>query len=71
MIKLKGELEHDLLSLGLMPGDEVNANPDPISKVGGMHFTVNKYGYGHNCSVWPENYEIVSTNIKQHELVLR
>lgn len=60
IIKLIGELEHDLISLGLKPGTEISAIKDPVSKVGCVHFTVNKFGYAHYCSVWPDNYEIVN-----------
>ena len=59
LIKLTGELDQELTSLGLQPGDIVDAERDEISKVGVMHFKkiVNHYPY--MCSVWPENYELV------------
>jgi len=59
IIRLKGELETELLGLGIKPGDIINAIPDPVSKVGAMHFDVYKQGYFHECVVWPENYEKV------------
>ena len=44
IIKLKGNLETDLLGLGLKPGDEINATPCIVSKVGAMHFDRMKAG---------------------------
>ena len=55
-VKLKGILDPDLESLGLEIGDEIEVSPDPISKVGCVHFTRGT----HNCSLWPENYEVIN-----------
>ena len=60
IIKLKGDLEPDLLGLGLKPGDEIKATPCKVSKVGAMHFDRMKAGTTMACSVWPENYDIIS-----------
>lgn len=62
LIKLKGDLEPELTNIGLKPGDEIIAQPDPVSKVGGMHFTFYRNSHPFNCSVWPENYEIIYKN---------
>lgn len=51
-IKLKGELDYELLHLGLMPGSIVEATADSMSTVGCMHFDIGNCC----CSVWPENY---------------
>lgn len=62
-LRLKGDLEPELPGLGLKPGDEVMAEQDPVSKVGCMHFHVMKLGDRIECSVWPENYDIIAKNI--------
>lgn len=62
LIKLKGQLDPELTAIGLQPGDEITAQPDPMSKVGGMHFTAYYRMQQYNCSVWPENYEIIHKN---------
>jgi hypothetical protein len=63
IIKLIGDLEQELCSLGLKPGDEIRAVKDSISKVGAMNFDIYKNGSTYHCVVWPENYEIL-TNAK-------
>ncbi len=51
-IRLIGELDYDLLKLGLYAGKVIDATPDKASTVGGLHFNYN----GYCCSIWPENY---------------
>lgn len=58
-IILTGLLDPELEMLGLKPGDELEVTPDPNSKVGGAHFTRYLNGWPFNCSIWPDNYEIV------------
>ena len=55
-IMLKGELDGELLSLGLKAGDRLTAEVDPLSTVGCLHFTQHKNGNTYQCSVWPQNY---------------
>lgn len=65
-IKLKGNLDSDLIKLGLKEGDIIIAFPDSISTVGAMNFERVYNGFTQNCVVWPQNYELVEepTNIK-------
>lgn len=51
-IRLRGDLDSDLIRLGLYPGKVVNATADVTSTVGCMHFRIGS----DECSVWPENY---------------
>lgn len=55
-IKLRGELDIDLVRLGLKEGDEVNAEISN-EKSGAAYFSV-FYTITVDCVVWPENYEI-------------
>jgi hypothetical protein len=59
-IKLKGNLDFELTRLGLESGQIVDATPDIMSKKGAMHFTRHKFNMSFNCTVWPENYEILA-----------
>ena len=59
-IKLTEELDPELQILGLKPGDELEVSPDPMSKVGGCHFTRYLNGWPFNCSIWPDNYEKIN-----------
>jgi len=59
-VKLKGDIDPELEILGLKPGDEIEVQPDPQSKVGGCHFTRYLNGYPFNCSIWPDNYEKIN-----------
>jgi len=61
-IKLTGELDHELISIGLIAGDIIEATPDPHSTVGCMHFEVRLKQITCNCSIWPENYKIIKKN---------
>lgn len=58
-IKLKGDLDMDLTRIGLEPGQIIEALPDSMSKKGAMHFTRYKFDMSFNCTVWPENYELI------------
>ena len=60
IIKLIGDLEQELCSLGLKPGDEIKDKKNSVSKVGAMNFDVYKNGSTYHCVVWPENYEIIT-----------
>ena len=57
-IKLKGNLEFDLVAIGLEPGMIIDEDPDKNSTSGVVHFDVRFKGYTYNCSVWPENYDL-------------
>jgi len=59
-VRLTGNIDPELEILGLKPGDELEVTPDPVSKVGGCHFTKYKNGWPFNCSIWPDNYEKVN-----------
>jgi len=59
LIKLKDSIDWELLALGCKPGDEVEATIDPLSTTGGLHFEKRCYGTTYNCSIWPQDYEIV------------
>lgn len=59
-VKLTGDLDPELEILGLKPGDEIEVQPDPVSKAGGCHFTRYLNGHPFNCSIWPDNYEIIN-----------
>lgn len=58
-IKLIGDLDSELISVGLKEGDIVNAETSPGSKSGQMYFTKYRSDVHQECVVWPENYEIV------------
>lgn len=58
-IKLKGELDSELIALGCKPDDIIHATPDPVGKTGAMYFTTLKNGDSYDCVVWPDNYAIV------------
>lgn len=59
-IKLTEGIDPELTILGLKAGDELEVTKDPVSKVGGCHFTQYKNGHPFNCSIWPDNYEIIN-----------
>ncbi len=64
-IQLIGDLHPELTAIGLAVGDIIEAIPDPVSQVGGMHFSRYYNGRTVNCSIWPENYQIdKNTTIK-------
>jgi len=51
---LKGDLDSELISLGLKPGSEINGSV--TGHVGGIQFRYKDT----ECSVWPENYTIAN-----------
>jgi hypothetical protein len=58
-IKLIGDLDPELLTIGLKPGDIIK-EATLSSKVSGVvHFEIWRSGLYFNCSVWPDNYEII------------
>jgi len=57
-IKLKGDLDSELIAIGFKAGDIIEATADPVSKVGAMNFDRYHHGTKYNCVVWPANYEI-------------
>jgi len=57
-IKLKGDLDSELIAIGLKPGDIVEANPTKGSNPSAMYFDRFYRGTQYNCVVWPANYEI-------------
>lgn len=59
-IKLTEGIDPELTILGLKSGDELEVTEDPVSKVGCCHFTAYKNGHSFNCSIWPDNYEIIT-----------
>lgn len=59
-IKLKGQLDSELLSIGLKEGDIVHADPDTFGKKGAMYFNKLHNGFTHSCVVWPDNYVILN-----------
>jgi 4-aminobutyrate aminotransferase-like enzyme len=59
-IQLKGDIHPELLCLGLKEGDIIDAQKDPISKVGALHFPMYVNGHLYSCTVWPENYDIIA-----------
>lgn len=66
-IILKGDLG-ELFSLGLKEGDEINAYQPAGSTSGVLHFSRSYHGFTHNCSVWPENHDVVENkNNEAHE----
>lgn len=58
-IILTNELDPELKILGLKEGDELEVTPCPVSKTGACHFTKYLNGWPFNCSIWPDNYEII------------
>jgi len=63
LIKLKDTIDWELLALGCKPGDEVEGTPDKQSIVGGVHFEKRCKGSTYNCSIWPQDYEIVKPQL--------
>jgi hypothetical protein len=63
IIKLKGELDFDLIRIGLKPGDIIkNAIPDRISKMGAVNFTHQYERMNFDCVVWPEDYDVIKSD---------
>lgn len=58
-IRLKSTIHPELKATGLKEGDEIEVRKDPVSKVGGCSFTWHKNGYPYDCSIWPEDFEII------------
>ena len=59
-IKLIGDLDFELIGLGIKAGDIVNAVSSEGSKSGQLYFNTHIPGSTQNCVVWPENYEVLS-----------
>lgn len=60
LIKLKGALHPEILTLGFKEGDVVNATSDTVGKKGAMYFEKTiPGGVNQNCVVWPDNYTIL------------
>lgn len=60
VIKLKGELDRELISLGLMAGDIIH-NTSNVQPNNAVNFTITHCsGVDYCCAVWPENYDIIS-----------
>lgn len=58
-IILKDTIHPELKSLGLKPGDVIS-NATIVSKeTGSVHFTSYCNNFPVNCSIWPEDYEII------------
>jgi ACT domain-containing protein len=70
-IKLKGDLDSELIAIGLKPGDIIEATADPVSKVGAMHFDVHHHSTKYSCVVWPVNYQIVTGKEYRMQLIER
>ncbi len=64
-LRLKGEIHPELESLGCKAGDVIKATPDPVSKVGCMHFTISKNHRLYDCSIWPDNYDVLKPKTKE------
>lgn len=58
LIELTGELDFDLIRLGLSAGDLVVANICPGSHSGAMNFFRTYSDYSCYCVVWPCNFNI-------------
>ncbi len=58
-IQLIGDLDFDLIVLGLKSGDIVWASSSPQRTTGAMYFERTYNGHTIDCVVWPENYKIV------------
>jgi hypothetical protein len=57
-IKLKGQIDLDLLRIEFKPGDVVDAEPDMVGTTGAMYFMRIFKGTMYDCVVWPENYDM-------------
>lgn len=58
-VRLKGKIHPELESIGLKAGDEIEVYKDTTSEVGCCHFTKYVEKRIYDCSIWPENYEII------------
>lgn len=58
-IRLLESIHPELTALGLKPGDIIDATTCCFSKVGCMHFEVSGRNRTNQCSIWPQDYEIV------------
>ena len=56
-IQLKGQLHPELELLGFRPGDIIQSAQ--IHKNKAAHFEFHGLAVPQNCSVWPENYDIL------------
>jgi len=63
-IRIIGDLHPELRLLGLKPGDEFEASLDTQSETGLVHVVVSHVRTTINCSIWPENYEIIENTEK-------
>jgi len=59
LIQLKGSLHPELKNLNLKEGDQIQAQIYSSNKA--AQFSVSAVGTTWNCSVWPENYDVVLT----------
>lgn len=58
-IKLKGHLDRELKAIGLKAGDIIE-NASAIQTNGAVHFEKTFRKHIYNCSVWPDNYQVIS-----------
>jgi hypothetical protein len=60
IIKLKGDIDFDLIRIGLKTGDIIkNASLDSVSMMGSVNFTRQYKGMHYDCVVWPEDYDVL------------
>lgn len=59
VIKLKGDLDRELISLGLKAGDIIH-NASNVQLNNAVNFTItHSSGVDCCCAAWPENYDII------------
>lgn len=70
VIKLKGELDSELRSLGLKSGDIIE-NASKVQPNNCVNFSIHhRSGVICNCGVWPENYDVVSDTDESHDEII-
>ena len=66
-IRLKDTIHPELKSLGLKAGDIIRTATVGSKVTGSLHFT---YG-NRNCSIWPEDYEIIPNQTQTIEAAIQ
>lgn len=63
-VKLLSSISDELTAIGLNPGSKIEVSPDMSSKSGACHFQHWYRGHKYECSIWPEDFKIISNEIE-------
>lgn len=67
-IRLKDTIHPELKSLGLKPGDIINGHL-VNEETGLIHLTYYYKSFPVNCSIWPEDYDIVESKTPNNQII--